>query len=145
MEQLPFQQLLMQNDLAIIENPLRRIPEDRVNAHIESFHEDSKLATVVDLDTLTRGGRLARDEEAFISDEVANKNLSEIDKAALEKEKGTSIWTESREIKIIVLICFVGSVVQGWVSDSFRFLNSIRNLRALHFELEKAHLTLLTP
>ncbi|KAG6986636.1 hypothetical protein G7Y79_00075g099080 [Physcia stellaris] len=118
MEQLPFQQLLKQNDLAIIENPLRRIPEDRVNAYIESFHEDSKLATVVDLDTLTRGGRLAYDQEAFISDEVADKILSEVDKAALEKEKSTCIWTESREIKIIVLICFVGSVVQGWVQGA---------------------------
>ena len=118
--QLPFEQLLGHNDLAIIENPLRRIPEDRVNAYIGSFHEESDLADVVDVDTLIRGARLARDEEAFIAEESAKKLLTTVEKAALDKEKSSSIWTESREIKIILLACCVGSITQGWVSELVR-------------------------
>ena len=114
--ELPFTQLLKRNDLAIIENPLRRIPEDRLEAYIESFYEESDLINVIDIDTLIRGARLARDEEAFIAEEKAEENLTQVESLALKKEKSTTIWTESREIKIILLTCCVGSIVQGWVS-----------------------------
>lgn len=114
--QLPFQQLLGHNDLAIIENPLRRIPEERLRAYIESFHEEHHLVDVVDIDTLVRGARLAREKEGFVAEETAADTLSDVEKAALKKEESTTIWTESREIKIIVLTCCVGSIVQGWVS-----------------------------
>ncbi|KAL8650613.1 MAG: hypothetical protein Q9210_003724, partial [Variospora velana] len=115
--EIPFQQLLKNNKLAIIENPLRRIPENRLSAYIESFHEDHNLANVVDLATIIRGARLARDEEAFMSEEVAEKRLTKIEMSALEREKHTSIWTESRELKIILLTCCVASIAQGWVSE----------------------------
>lgn len=118
--QLPFQQLLKHNHLAIIENPLRRIPEDHLNVCIKSFHEEYNLASVVDVTTLVRGARLARDEEAFIAEETAEGSLTLFERAALGREKGTSIWTESREIKIILLTCCVGSVLQGWVSKFLR-------------------------
>ncbi|KAL8689183.1 MAG: hypothetical protein Q9218_005086 [Villophora microphyllina] len=111
---LPFQQLLQHNDLGIIENPLRRIPEDDLNTYIESFHGDNNLGKVVDIATLVRGARLARDEEAFVAQQLVEESLTEVEQAALDKEKRTSIWTETREIKIILLICCVGSVVQGW-------------------------------
>lgn len=117
MEQLGFQQLLNQNDLAIIENPLRRIPENRLSGYIKSFYEESQLANVISLDVLVRAARLARDEEAFKSEGIADHSLTNVDRTALEKEKHTSIWTESREIKIILLICSVASIVQGWVSQ----------------------------
>lgn len=116
-DRLPFQQLLEHNHLAIIENPLRRIPEDHLNAYIESFYDESGLANVIDIDMLIRGARLARDEEAFVAEGTAGKTLTEVEVAALQGEKSTSIWTESREIKIILLTCFVGSIVQGWVSE----------------------------
>ncbi|KAL8726868.1 MAG: hypothetical protein Q9166_006420 [cf. Caloplaca sp. 2 TL-2023] len=116
--QLPFQQLLEHNHSAVIENPLRRIPEDHVNSYIESFHKENKLCHVVDLTTLVRGARLARDEEAFTAEGVAEGSLSEVETAALKKEKNTRIWTESREIKIILLTCCVGSIVQGWTGTA---------------------------
>ncbi|KAL8758213.1 MAG: hypothetical protein Q9184_003996 [Pyrenodesmia sp. 2 TL-2023] len=118
--ELPFQQLLKNNHLAIIENPLRRIPEDRLSAYIKSFHENSDLADFVDVPTLIRGARLARDEEAFMSEEVAEGSLTEIEKLALEREKRTTIWTESREIKIILLTCCVASIAQGWMLTSWQ-------------------------
>ncbi|KAI4139844.1 MAG: hypothetical protein LQ341_004062 [Variospora aurantia] len=113
-----FQELLENNKLGYIENPLRRIPENRLSACIVKFHERHKLANVIDLATLIRGARLARDEEAFMSEEVAEKSLTNLEMSALEREKHTRIWTESRELKIILLTCCVASIAQGWVSES---------------------------
>ena len=116
--QLPFQGLLRHNDLAIIENPLRRIPEERLRTYIEFFYEEYHLVDIIDIDILLRGARLAREKEGFVAEETAAGTLSDVDKAALNREKTTTIWTESREIKIVVLVCCVGSITQGWVSKS---------------------------
>ncbi|KAL9594358.1 MAG: hypothetical protein Q9219_007072 [cf. Caloplaca sp. 3 TL-2023] len=116
--QIPFQQLLKRNDLAIIENPLRRIPESNLPTYIEEFYEQSDLANIVDVDTLIRATRLARDEEAFIDEESAEGTLTKVETTALDKEKSTTIWTESREIKIILLSCCVASIVQGWAQGA---------------------------
>ncbi|KAL9032830.1 MAG: hypothetical protein Q9214_007791, partial [Letrouitia sp. 1 TL-2023] len=114
-DRLPFQQLLEHNDLAIIENPLRRIHEDHLNDYIKSFYDEAGLDDVIDFDTVIRAARLARDEEAFVTEEEAEETLSQVERTALKREKTTTIWTESREIKIILLTCFVGSILQGWV------------------------------
>ncbi|KAL8679449.1 MAG: hypothetical protein Q9186_004279 [Xanthomendoza sp. 1 TL-2023] len=111
---LPFEQLLEQNNLAVIENPLRRIPEREVEAYITAFHKENNLGTVVDLTTLLRGARLARDPEAFTAREIAQGTLTEVEKAALKREEHPSIWTETRELKIIIFNCSIGSITQGW-------------------------------
>ncbi|KAL8901570.1 MAG: hypothetical protein Q9207_005134 [Kuettlingeria erythrocarpa] len=116
--EIPFQQLLKHNGLGIIENPLRRIPEDGLSAYIESFHEAANIADVVDVATLIRGARLARDEEAFMSEEVAGNTLTKIEASALEREKDSTIWRESREIKTILLTCCVASIAQGWAQGA---------------------------
>lgn len=126
--QLPFQQLLENNDLGIIDNPLRRIPEKHLREFIDSFFKESELAKVTNFTNLFRGARLARDEEAFGQEDT----LTDVEKAALEKEKSRdpeedpnkdrrrepSLWAESREIKIILLICCVASITQGWVREA---------------------------
>ena len=111
---LLFQELLEHNDLGIIENPLRRIPEDYLIDCIKIFYNEAGLDKVIDFDTVLRGARLARDEEAFVTEE--EEALTQVESTALKKEKTTTIWTESRETKIILLTCFMGSVLQGWVS-----------------------------
>jgi hypothetical protein len=111
---LPFQKLLENNDLGIIENPLQRIEEDELDENLCDFHRDYGLAHVVDLDVLIRGGRLARGEEVF----VAEGNLSDVERGALQKEKRTRFWEESKELRIILLTCTVGAVVQGWVQGA---------------------------
>ena len=113
-ERLPFQRLLENNDLGIIENPLQRIEEAELDEDISAFHQDYGLAKVVDLDVLIRGGRLARGEEVF----VAEESLSDVERAALQKEKVTRFWEESKELKVILLTCSVGAVVQGWVQGA---------------------------
>ena len=116
MNRLPFQQLLDHNHTAFIENPLRRIPEEQLTAYIESFFEDYGLESVVDITTLVRGARLARDEEAFRAEGNSDGSFTTVEEAALDKEKHSTIWTETRELKIILLTCCVGSVLHGWVS-----------------------------
>ena len=109
--QLPFQRLLKNNDLGIIENPLARIDEDELAQRISEFYRDFHLSDVVDLDVLIRGGHLARSEEIF----VAEGSPSNLEKEALSKEKDSRFWEESKELRVILLTCSVASIVQGWV------------------------------
>ncbi|KAL8979866.1 MAG: hypothetical protein Q9205_004902 [Flavoplaca limonia] len=116
--QLPFQQLLNHNNLRVVENPLRRVAEEHVVEYVRAFHEDNDLGSVIDVDTCIRGGRLARQEEIFLTREDDDGSITEVERTALDKEKRTTIWTDTRELKIILLICSLGSVLQGWVSGS---------------------------
>lgn len=109
--QLPFQRLLKNNDLGIIENPLARIDEDELAQRISEFYRDFHLSDVVDLDVLIRGGHLARSEEIF----VAEGSPSNLEKEALSKEKNSRFWEESKELRVILLTCSVASIAQGWV------------------------------
>ncbi|KAI4099508.1 MAG: hypothetical protein LQ339_005935 [Xanthoria mediterranea] len=111
--ELPFQQLLNHNDTRVIENPLRRVAEEHVVEWIKNFHGDNGLHCGIDVATLIRGARLARQEEIFRTKEIAEGTLTEVEKRALAKEKVTTIWNETRELKIILLICCLGSVLQG--------------------------------
>lgn len=114
--QLPFQRLLQNNDLGIIENPLRRIDEDDLIADIRSFHAAPKhsLADIVKVDVLIRGGLLAKDEEATITEEM----IDEREIAALANEKSMTIWGGSKELKVILLTCCVASILQGWAQGA---------------------------
>lgn len=108
--QIPFETLLGKNDLGIIENPLRRIAKRDLIRHIREFHEENHLQDVIDVDVLINGGLLARDEDGF----RIEHDLSEPQRKALDREKTSTIWQESRELKTILLTCFVASIVQGW-------------------------------
>ena len=110
----PFQRLLRNNDLGIIENPLLRIDEEELEKDSTNFHLEY-LTGVVDLNVLHRGGRLARNgEEVFREIE----HIDRVESQALDKEKRTTFWQESKELKVILLTCTVASVVQGWVQGS---------------------------
>ena len=112
-QQLSFQELL-ENNSGIIENPLQRVDEADLDRDICDFHEDYKLGRVVDLDTLIHGAHLARDEEATSEEGI----LMEAEEQALEREKKSRFWEESKELKIILLTCCLGSVVQGWAQGA---------------------------
>ena len=130
-DRVPFDLLLRDNRTGIIEDPLRRIPEDHLNACIRTFYDKAELGSVIDFDTVIRAARLARDEEAFSVEEEADRTLTEVEKKALKREKHTTFWTESREIKVILLTCFVGSVLQGWVSECQPTSSPIKYSKAL--------------
>lgn len=99
--QLPFQQLLEKNDTGLIENPLRRIHEDKLEEEIRHFHQEYDLGNIVDVDVLVLGGRVAQDEEAV----QIEGDLNAVQLSALEKEKTSKIWDESKELRIILLTC----------------------------------------
>lgn len=111
--QLIFQHLLDFAGLRLIENPLRYIPEDYVDDYIEVLYEGTNLSSVIDITTLVRGAHLARQEEAFIAKEDALRTLTDIERGSVDKEKHTTSWTGTRELKIILLTCALYSVFRG--------------------------------
>ena len=120
--ELPFEKLLRNNNLGIIENPLRRIDDEDIKEDIRNFHKaEGGLSDIVDLDVLLRGGLLAKDEEGF----EAGANLSGPEKTALKDEKTSKIWQESKELRIILLTCFVASIVQGWAQGAIVGANQL--------------------
>ena len=113
--ELPFEKLLRNNDLAIIENPLRRIDKDDLKRDVQRFHSETEgLADVLDVNVLIRGALLARDKKVFEKE----GDLSAPEKKALKDEKTSKIWQESKELRIILLTCFVASIVQGWAQGA---------------------------
>lgn len=109
-DRIPFETLLRKNDLGIIENPLRRIAKPDLIEHVRDFYEENHLQDVVDIEVLIEGALLARDEDGYrIEYDVSEPQLK-----ALDREKTSTIWEESRELKTILLTCFVASIVQGW-------------------------------
>lgn len=119
--ELPFETLLRNNNLGRIENPLRRIDEDDLEKEIRNFHDQSQgLKDVVAVDVLIRGGLLARDEEGI----RAEGTLAAYEELALDNEKTCKLWQESKELNIILLTCFVASIVQGWSQGAIVGANS---------------------
>ena len=116
MAPVPFQTLLENNDAGRIENPLVRLDEDDLIADIRDWHAEplNSIRNVVDVDTLISGGLLAKDEEVAIAEEY----ISEREIAALELEKCTSIWGESKELRVNLLTCCVASILQGWAQGA---------------------------
>ncbi|KAL9626965.1 MAG: hypothetical protein Q9204_006906, partial [Flavoplaca sp. TL-2023a] len=69
--------------------------------------------------------RLARQEEIFLAREDDDGSITEVERTALDKEKRTTIWTDTRELKIILLICSLGSVLQGWTQGAIVAANQV--------------------
>jgi len=91
-----------------VDNPLLyREPDDQDN-DVRTFHKLHELADVVDVDLLIKAARLARDPDLF----KASGDLSKIERKALEKEKTSSIWQQPKDLRVIVLTCCIGAIVQ---------------------------------
>lgn len=112
-------------------NPLRRFTQEQFDEYFKTFHRDYDLDGVVDVTTLLRGARLARDQEAFVTEDDAQRTLLDVEAAAIEEGKYTNVWTVARGVKIHLLICTLGSVVQGWTLGSIVGASQVRskNLR----------------
>ena len=68
----------------------------------------------MDLPLLLRGAKLARDEKSF----RRSNELSTIERDALDKEANPKFSEQSKELKIILLTCCIGAIVQGWTQAS---------------------------
>jgi len=121
-----FENLLRNNQLGIVDNPLYyRDPEDILH-DVEEFHGYHRLADVVDIGLLRRGAQLARDRDGFMQEQERLNNLSPVEKSALLKEQNPKLSEQTRELKIVLLTCCIGAIVQGWAQANITGANLSR-------------------
>ena len=97
---------------------------------MEDFHEDHKLAGVVDVELLRRGAQLARDRDGFMQEH--EDDLSLIEKQALLKEKNPKLSEQTRELKVVLLTCCIGAIVQ-YANQSLLFREASTEKRLILF------------
>jgi hypothetical protein len=66
------------------------------------------LHGIIDVDLLTRGAKLATDQGLFI----ASGDGSDIERAALNRESETGFWQQPKALRVIILTCCFGAIVQ---------------------------------
>ena len=101
---------------------------------MEDFYEDHRLADVVDVELLKRGALLARDQDGFMQEH--QDDLSLIEKKALLKEENPKLSEQTRELKVVLLTCCIGAIVQ-YANQSllFREVTIEKQLIAFYFIL----------
>lgn len=115
-----FRALLRNNELGIVDNPLlHRDPSDQDNDVRATYSRHPDLKDALDVELLIRGARLARDQELF----EATEHLSGIESAALQRERTSGFWKQPKSLRVIILTCCVGAIVQGWVQSSIAGAN----------------------
>ncbi|KAG9242174.1 putative sugar transporter [Calycina marina] len=115
----PFRKLLENNELGIIDSPLQWIDPEIQDVNVRKTHRAYRLASSVSEDMLVRGARLARDEELFLS----GPDVTQFDRDVLAREKTSTVWQQSKEMKIILLTCCVAAIAQGWDQASITGAN----------------------
>lgn len=91
-----------------IDSPLLYRDTDGLKNDIHRFHGNYDLENVVDVGLLIRGARLAQDEGVF----THSGDLNIFERRALEKEKKPKFLEQSKELKVILLTCCIGAIVQ---------------------------------
>ena len=97
---------------------------------MEDFYEDHKLADVVDIKLLKRGALLARDRDGFMQEH--EDDLSPIEKKALLKEENPKFSELTRELKVVLLTCCIGAIVQ-YANQSLLFREASTEKRLILF------------
>lgn len=91
-----------------MDNPLLHLESEELKIDVEAFHNRHTLSEVVDLQLLTRGSLLARDEESFLDSD----DYTDVEKRALENEKTSRLIDQSKELKIVLLVCVVAAITK---------------------------------
>jgi hypothetical protein len=92
-----------------VDNPLlHRDPSDQDNDVRATYSRHPDLQGALDVELLIRGARLARDQELF----EATEHLSGIESAALQRERISGFWKQPKSLRVIILTCCVGAIVQ---------------------------------
>ncbi|EED15428.1 sugar transporter, putative [Talaromyces stipitatus ATCC 10500] len=102
-----FNNLLRNNQLGIIDNPLNYVTPDELDNDVHQFYKYHHLEHVVEEELLLRGARLARDG-------VNYQNYTEVERKALEDEDRPTLPSQPRALQTILLACSIGAIVQGW-------------------------------
>ena len=102
-----------------IDSPLQWTDPENQDENVRRTHHAYGLENTVSEAMLVRGGRLARDEELFLS----GADVTQFERDALAREKTSTVWRQSKEMKIILLTCCVAAVAQGWDQASITGAN----------------------
>lgn len=94
---------------------------DDIANYAEALHVYYNLASHVDLHQLQRGARLAKDSRVFRS--AGGENITETESFALNEELVPTLGAQKKELKVILLTCCVGAIVQGWSQSSITGAN----------------------
>lgn len=105
--------------LCSIDSPLQWIDPESQDENVRKTHHAYDLENTVSESMLVRGGRLARDEELFLS----GPDVTQFEKSALAREKSSTVWQQSKEMKIILLTCCAAAIAQGWDQASITGAN----------------------
>ncbi|KAI9854474.1 MAG: hypothetical protein M1813_000990 [Trichoglossum hirsutum] len=99
---------LQNNAPRIINNPLLYLTPDELNDSVERFHDRHGLASVVSLDVLKRGARVAQDPSLYRT--IEGITPPELD--ALQREKALSFMQQTRELKVTIMTTACAAIVQ---------------------------------
>ncbi|KAH8593996.1 hypothetical protein B0O99DRAFT_652918 [Bisporella sp. PMI_857] len=118
-KQEPFRELLQNNELGIIDSPLQWTDPNVQDENVRRTRREYNLSDMISEDLFVRGGRLARDEELFLS----NPDVPQFEKDCVIQDKTSTVWQQSKEMKIILLTCCVSAIAQGWDQASLTGAN----------------------
>lgn len=102
-----------------IDSPFLWITPEVQDENVRAIYDEHNLAETMSLELLLRGGRLARDEDLFLSE----GDLSDSEKSAIRREKTSNLWQQSKELKVILLTCCLAAICQGWDQASLTGAN----------------------
>ncbi|KAI9760165.1 MAG: hypothetical protein M1840_002716 [Geoglossum simile] len=100
-----------------INNPLLSLSPAELERDVRSFAEANKLTGIGDL--LLRGARVARDPDVFRT----VPGLTEEEGDALERERKLGFWQQPKQLKVVILMCSIAAILQGWDQASINGAN----------------------
>ncbi|KAL3417130.1 hypothetical protein PVAG01_11130 [Phlyctema vagabunda] len=116
-----FKDLLEKNELGIIDSPLQWTDPEAQDENVRKTHAAHHLGDTLSEELFIRGGRLARDEELFLS--LEENHVTDLEREALSREKTSTLWQQSKELKVILLACCFAAIAQGWDQASLSGAN----------------------
>ncbi|RMJ22398.1 Sugar and other transporter [Aspergillus sp. HF37] len=93
-----------------IKNPLTSRTPDELDKDVQKFYERQQLDTAVDLDTLVKGARIARDPWNLSGRAVPGITAAE--RKAIEQEKDASFFQQSKQLKVTILTTACAAIIQ---------------------------------
>lgn len=93
-----------------IRNPLTNRTPDELDQDVEKFHERQELGNTVDLSTLVKGARIARDPRNL--SEHAVPGITPAERSAIERERESNFFQQSKPLKVTILTTACAAVIQ---------------------------------
>lgn len=89
-----------------IDNPLLKLTPHQLDRAVKAFAERTGLKNLTDI--LTRGARVARNPDTYST----VRGITEEEIEVLENETTGGFWQQTKELKVTILTCALGAIVQ---------------------------------